>query len=162
MEHPRGEEIVKRILFIIALLGLTVGCAKQQTKTEQPKKVETTPKVDNFAKKQACAAMLEPLRDRAEQDRFLSEVYARTFYSPKLDACVATKFTLYSDKQSNETMEILNLSTNQTIWFKKVECGVKPVGFNNPPVRKYTCSDYAATVELEIEKQVSDSHLEDE
>jgi len=142
-------------IFVVfpTLVALT-GC------TSRP--VKEPPKRDDFEKKLKCAGMLDKLRDDAEHDQFKSEAYARTFYSPRMNACLAEKYTLYfPDNKQPESLEIDDLSSNKTVWESSVDCKVRETGMGDPPRMEYKCSDYFWNVESQLEDYVKTNHLED-
>jgi hypothetical protein len=132
-----------------------MGCTSQPAKDR--------PRRDDFDKKLKCAGMLEKLKEDAEHDQFESEAYVRTFYSPRLNACLAEKYTLYfPDDKHPESMEIRDLSSNKTLWSSTVTCEVRETGMSNPPKKEYKCSDYYWNVEKQLEDSVKANHFEDD
>ena len=107
--------------------------------------------------------MLDKLRDNAEQDSLRTEGYVRTFYSPRMNACLVERFTLYRNDKTPESFEVFDLSSNRTVWASQVTCDTRQVGTTEKTIRmEYTCSDYYWNVESQLEDYVKTNHLEDE
>ena len=145
-------------MLVLASLGLmlaVMGCTSQPAKEH--------PGHDDFDKKLKCAGMLEKLQEDADHDQFESEAYVRTFYSPRLNACLAEKYTLYFPENKHpESMEIDDLSSNRTVWSSTVNCAVRETGMSGPPRTEYRCSDYYWNVEKQLEDYVTANHLEED
>jgi len=146
----------------LAALVFSVSLFSCTTRTTAPTSGPPPHQKDDFEKKLKWAAMLDPLRNSSEQDRYKIEAYVRTFYSPRLDACLAEKYTLYSGNKAPETLEVLDLSSNKTVWLSQVECAVREVGPPGNTRSEYSCSDYAIDVERRLEDYVEKSHLENQ
>ena len=158
--NKKMKSIHTQLFVAAAYLVLATGCSPRQT--EQLPSASKPPR-DDFEKKLKCAGMLEKLREAAEIDQFKIEAYARSFYSPRLNACLAEKYTIYGSRNKvPEAMEIVNLSSNETVWFARVECKVRPVGLQDKPKMEYGCTDYAWNVEGQIEDYVKANRLEEE
>ena len=137
----------------LAFAFILTGCTSQPPR----KSVE-----DDFEKKLKCAGMLGKLREDAEHDQLQAEAYVRTFYSPRLSACVAEKYTLYfPDNKVPESLEVIDLSSNRVLWSDQVQCKVRPYGMSDPPKSEYKCSDYHWNVENQLQEYVKTSHLEE-
>jgi hypothetical protein len=142
----------------VLIVSVLAGC---ESPTQPMAQAKSRP--DDFEKKSKCAALLDKLRDDSEHDRFKQEAYIRTFYSPRLNACLSEKYTLFGDDEKiPESMEIDDLSSNKTVWSSTVTCKVRDVGMADPPRREYGCSDYYWNVQKQIEDYVKANGLEDE